>query len=124
MPSLNEIRDRIAVVRYDPPAVGYKQMGVVIIALVLFAAGAFVAGKKVERQWWRNQIAAKSQAVATIMGKLAEDAPDYDERLIKEWSRENVEALRAAERRLSEIQRQAPADPRAACSLPAHCLRN
>lgn len=123
MPSLNDIRQRIEVVRYDPPAVGYKQMGVVIIALVLFAAGAFFAGKKVERQWWRTEIAARSAAVKSIMGQLDQEAPDFDERLIKEWSRENVEPLRAAERRLHEAQNRPPAATEPSCLLPARCLQ-
>ncbi len=131
--------------RYDPPAVGYKQTAVLFLLMCVVAGGLFYAGKRSERSWWRAQIAAQSAAVDTVMRQLGAEAPDLDERLIKEWVRDNDEKLRAAERKMATAARDAesarrrladveqaravnPALPPPvvdACRpLPAHCLRN
>lgn len=127
MPSLNDVKDRLVIFRDERGETTSKIIagGLVIACL----AGAYLTGKRVERQWWRSEIASKSQAVRTIMGKLSEDAPDFDERLIQEWSREHVEPLKDAERKLAEAHKQAQSRPqetvgRDACTLPAHCLRD
>lgn len=124
---MHDIRDRLVILKDDHGAILSKIIAGGIIASCL--AGAYLTGKRVERQWWRSEIASKSQAVRTIMGKLSEDAPDFDERLIQEWSRERVEPLKDAERKLAEAHKQAQSRPqetvgRDACTLPAHCLRD
>lgn len=133
------IVQRIEAFRYDPPVVGWKQTGMVVLALLLFAGLMFYAGKKVERLWWRAQIAEKSAAVKSVMQQLDHEAPDLDERLIRTWVADHADQLRKAEGRLADVQRRAateieaarrsgtppPADPVDACRpLPAHCLRN
>jgi len=122
MSMLDGVKDRIVVFRDAHGDLVARVLAGCMIGAVL--GGAYVTGKRVERQWWRSEIAAKSAAVKTIMGRLAADAPGYDERLIAEWSREHAETLRAAERALEEARTAArsapPDDP---CRpVPAHCL--
>lgn len=99
--------------------------GVIILACL---AGVYLTGKRVERQWWRSQIAEKSAAANNIMSKLDQEAPNFDERLIREWVSHDVETLRAAERAVEEAKRKAQSQPPAApddpCRpMPAHCMR-
>lgn len=124
--SPSDIRDRLVVFRDERGDLLSKIIAGVIILACL--AGAYFTGKRVERQWWRAQIAAKSAAANNIMSKLDQDAPDHDERLITEWSRHEVEQLRAAERALEDASRQAKSRPAASSDdpcrpMPAHCLR-
>jgi hypothetical protein len=126
MQRLNDIRDRLVIFRDERGAILSKILagGLVIACL----AGAYLTGKRVERQWWRSQIAEKSAAANNIMSKLDIEAPDHDERLIKEWSRHEVDSLRAAERAVEDARRRAQSQPPAApddpCHpMPAHCLR-
>lgn len=124
--TIADIRDRVVVFRDERGAILSKiTAGVIILACL---AGAYLTGKRVERQWWRSQIAEKSAAANNIMSKLDIEAPDHDERLIKEWSRHEVDSLRAAERAVEDARRRAQSQPPAApddpCHpMPAHCLR-
>lgn len=124
--TIADIRDRVVVFRDERGAILSKiTAGVIILACL---AGAYLTGKRAERQWWRAQIAAKSAAANNIMSKLDQEAPDHDERLITEWSRYEVEHLRAAERALEDASRQAKSRPAASADdpcrpMPAHCLR-
>lgn len=121
MSAIDNIRDRLVILRDDHGGTASKMIaGGLVLAVV---AGAYMTGKRVERQWWRTEIAARSAAVKSIMGQLDQEAPDFDERLIKEWSREHVEPLRAAERRLHEAQNRPPAAAEPSCLLPARCLQ-
>lgn len=129
--------------RYDPPAVGWKQTAVLFLIMCFVAGVLFYAGKRVERSWWRAQIAAKSAAANQILTQLGTEAPDLDERMIREFSNE-IAQLRSAERRLADATREAertrerlrevemarqagvnvPPPPVDVCRpLPAHCLR-
>ena len=121
MPSVSDLRDRLVILKDDHGGIASKLIACGLAVAVV--AGAYMTGKRVERQWWRTEIAARSAAVKSIMGQLDQEAPDFDERLIKEWSRENVEPLRAAERRLHEAQNRPPAATEPSCLLPARCLQ-
>lgn len=123
---MHDIRDRLVILKDDHGAILSKIIAGGIIASCL--AGAYLTGKRVERQWWRSQIAEKSATANNIMSKLDQEAPDFDERLIKEWVSHDIDALRSAERAVAEAARVArsapPAAPDDPCRpMPAHCLR-
>ncbi len=126
MQALNDIRDRLVVLKEERGDLLSRIIAGVLIVACL--AGAYMTGRRVERQWWRSEIAAKSATANNIMSKLDAEAPDHDERLIKEWVSHDLDTLRAAERRLAEAARAAQSKPAEApddpCKpLPAHCLR-
>ena len=126
MSAIDNIRDRLVILKDDHGSLASKLIAGGLALVVV--AGAYMTGKRVERQWWRSQIAEKSAAANNIMSKLDQEAPDHDERLIKEWSRHEVDTLRAAERAVEEAKRRALSQPPAApddpCRpMPAHCLR-
>jgi len=94
--------------------------------IVACLALVFYAGKRVERSWWRNEIAAKSAAAKTVMTQLGHDAPELDARLTAALG-DDLAKLAEAERLLTEARRPkptpAPSAPVDRCRLPAECLR-
>ncbi len=125
MQALNDIKDRLLVFRDHRGEVTSKIIAGVPVAACL--AGTYMTGKRVERQWWRNEIAAKSAAANNIMRQLDIEATDADAKLIAAWVKDHDEQLRTAEARLSAAKREAESRPPSApvdrCSLPADCLR-
>lgn len=131
MSAIDTIKDRLVLFREERGELSSRIIAGCLIGALL--AGAYVTGKRVERQWWRTEIAAKSAAVKTIMSRLADDAPDFDARLIAEWSRDHADKLEEAERRLKGAKHDAESwraeyanarDDRPRCSIPADCLRD
>lgn len=123
LPALPSIRIETAT---QSPLVRNLIAGGCIVAVL---ALTFYAGKRVERSWWRTEIAAKSAAAKTVMTQLGREAPDLDARLTAALG-DDLARLSDAERKLADLSKprpaqapSAPALPVDRCTLPADCLR-
>lgn len=89
--------------------------------------GSYQAGKFSERGWWRDQLAARSAAVAETVRRLGGEASDLDETVLRtiEGDRAKLEDAESTIRKLSEPPKNNVApDAGAACRpVPAECLR-
>lgn len=98
------------------------------LAAAALLYGAFEIGQRVERKWWRSELAAKSAAVQATMSKLGAEAEGLDVSLLRtiEGDRAKLEDAEATIRTLQARKPQvapamAPDDP---CRpVPAQCLR-
>lgn len=100
-----------------------------IVLVALFGAsiviGAYIAGKNVERTWWRQELASRNSEVAATLSKLGTEATDLDAQLLKalEANRAN---LATAESDVSKVNAKQPDSIPAADNpcrpVPAHCL--
>lgn len=103
----------------------------VSILVCTVVAGSYVAGRQHEKRWWRQELAAKSAALAQTIQHSGAEAEDLDVRLLS--------AIKDADAQLSDAERivrdqantitklsrvSAPAAPDDPCRpIPAQCLR-
>lgn len=90
--------------------------------------GAFDIGQRVERKWWRAELAAKSAAVQATMSKIGAEAEGLDASLLRtiEGDRAKLEDAESTIRKLQDrkVPVAPPAPPDDPCRpVPAQCLR-
>ena len=117
----NPIVQRIESFRYDPPPLDWKAILVVILTVV----GAYYFGRwnaaDDRDQWWREQIAAKSSSVRSVIQQSSAEIDALDKEILKALG-DTHEKLSAAERQLEKVRGSIGPDgcPR----IPAFCVRN
>lgn len=87
--------------------------------------GAYVAGKRVERTWWRTELAARNTAVKAVIEQVGHEAENLDEQLVAliggEHAKLATEEGEVAKRNLAPAAQSKPGDP---CQpVAAQCLR-
>src|SRR5690606_12698783 len=117
----NPIVQRIESFRYDPPPLDWKAILVVILTVV----GAYYLGRwnaaDDRDQWWREQIAAKSSTVRSVISQGRAEIDALDNEILKALG-DTDEKLAAAEHELEKARSSVSPDgcPR----IPSYCMRN
>lgn len=117
----NPIVQRIETFRYDPPPLDWKAILVVILTVV----GAYYLGRwnaaDDRDQWWREQIAAKSSSVRSVISQGRAEIDALDNEILKALG-DTDEKLAAAEHELEKARDAVSPDgcPR----IPSFCMRN
>lgn len=129
MPSVSDLRDRIALSVEAHGELAQKIIAVAIFALC--AVGTYYAGQNRANHWWRSQIAQKSAAAAAIERECQSSCVAQDQRMIEAFAHDyarpaaeaETEVARAREEGRREGLRSAGSS-RPACSIDVGCVRD
>lgn len=105
-------------------------IGLVAVIGGALVVGAYAAGRRVEREWWRGQLAERSAAVREVVGRLGAEAEDLDRALLSAVEGTNAK-LGDAESKIAALNTRKEPPPVApvvdaggSCApVPTRCLR-